>query len=185
MNDKKQVIRNGLAVVGIIGLVHVCVPGGWGWILTPFRRAAVAGGAWAESLVAVPVWLLCFLWALILTALGAVLLVMVSRRRKLDVELPAITKAEIFGLRWRWNYREGAITDLVSYCPKCEREVIARSETRHGFLHLISYACECRKWRSKSFHCSQEQMNERVCQAIREKISAQPIAADRRRCAAS
>jgi hypothetical protein len=168
-----------------IGLVHFLVPGSWGSITFPFQRAFAASGAWADSLVAVPVWLLGVFWAIILTAVGALVIVMIGRRRKLEVEVPTITKAEIFGLRWRWNYQEGAICDVTSYCPKCDREVRARNETRHGFLHLISYACECRKWRSKSFQCSQAQMIERVCQAIQEKTTVQPVAIDRRRRAAS
>jgi hypothetical protein len=140
---------------------------------------------WADSLVAIPIWLLGVFWALILTALGALVIIRLNRRQKIEVEVPTITKAEIFGLHWRWSFREGAVCDVASYCPKCSREVKARSETRHGFLNLISYACECRKWRSKSFHCSQTEMMERVGRAIEEKTKVQPAAATaRKRCAA-
>lgn len=152
--------------------------------LFTYMRAFAAIGAWPDSLVAVPLWLVGLFWALIVTAVGALLIVMIRRRRRLEVEVPTITKAEIFGLRWRWNYHEGAICGVTCHCPKCEGEVKARSETRHGFLHLISYACECRKWRSKSFQCSQEQMMQRVCQAIQEQTALQPVATNHRRCAA-
>ena len=174
-----------LVTADVIGLVHLPVPAGWGWITLPFQRAFAASGVWADSLVAVPVWLLGVFWALILTAFGALLIVMISRRRKLEVAVPTITKAEIFGLRWRWNYDEGEIRNVTCHCPKCDREVKAKSETRHGFLHLISYACECRKWRSKSFQCSEAQMMERVCQAIQAKTTVQPVAINRRRSATS
>src|SRR5215207_7436198 len=118
MNDKKHFVRGGLAATIGIVLVHFLVPGGWGWIFSPLRRAAAAGGTWAEALVSVPVWVLCVLWALILTALGAAILMVLSRRRKVDVAIPSIIKAAIFGLRWRWKYREGELVDLTCHCPK-------------------------------------------------------------------
>lgn len=148
------------------------------------RRALSSGVSWSESFVAVPFWVLGVLWALMLTALGAALLVAIHRRRSVVVESPALTKAEIFGLRWRWSYEAGVISELASYCPKCDRPVSPRSENRHGFLHLVSYQCVCRKWRSKSFQCSQAEMIDRVKQAIAQK-TATAAASHRRQHATS
>ena len=178
MNELQHLVINSEAEPAI-GILSALVPGGW---VGSFRIMAV-GGSWADSFVAVPVWLLCVLWMMILTAVGAVLLVLMNRRRKLEVATPTLTKADILGLRWRWNYQDGVICDLQSYCPKCDRPVSPRSEKRHGYLQLISYQCECRKWRSKSFQCSQEQFYDQVCRAIQEKTSIPPAAINRGRCA--
>jgi hypothetical protein len=184
MNGIQHLVIKWVGADAEVGLAHALVPGGWGGIFKPLGRMMAAGGSWADSFVAVPVWVLCLLWALILTAVGAVLLLIVNRRRKLEVQNPTITKADILGLRWRWNYQDGAICDLQSHCPKCDRPVSPRSEKRHGFLQLISFQCECRKWQSKSYQCSHEQLVERVCGAIQEQNANRSGALPRGRCAA-
>lgn len=163
----------GLAVVvpRAAGLSHFGFSGG---MFAAARGATAFSFQWVESLVAVPVWALGLIWAAILTALGAALLFAFNRRRSIVLETPALTKAEVFGLRWRWSYDAGVITELASYCPECDREVSAKTENRHGFLHLISYQCVCRRWRSKSFQCSQAEMLDRVTQAIAQKSAKSP-----------
>jgi hypothetical protein len=88
------------------------------------------------------------------------------RKPAIGDEFP--TTAEIFGIRWRWTNQEGEMRDVVPYCPRCDVPAVPVVETRHGFLHLVSYKCECRKWRSKSFQCSQEKFIERVCRTIQQ-----------------
>jgi hypothetical protein len=178
------IVIAGVGSMAATGPVQAQVSGGWSGLAGPLGEMLASSGSWAGSFVAVPVWVLCLLWALILTAVGAVLLLIVNRRRKLEVQNPTITKADILGLRWRWNYQDGAICDLQSHCPKCDRPVSPRSEKRHGFLQLISFQCECRKWQSKSYQCSHEQLVERVCGAIQEQNANRSGALPRGRCAA-
>jgi hypothetical protein len=184
MSNQKRLVTIGLVAAAALGLVQFLVPGGWGWVFMPFRRAASAAGAWAASLVSVPVWLLCIVTALTVAAVCAVAFVAWTRLRKRAVEIAPLTTAEIFGIRWRWNYDEGEIRDITSYCPKCDLEVQPTNETRHGFLHLISYQCRCRKWQSKSFQCSQDDMIDRVYHTIKQQIRKRAAAVEPTRCVA-
>jgi len=161
-------VRNGL-LNAAVSEVDYLVPGGWGSFMS-FRPVAAASGAWADSVVSVPVWLLCAAAVFILATLGAVAFVASVRRRKRDAEIAPLTEAEIFGIRWRWNNHEGDIRDITSYCPECDLEVRPTKETRHNFLNLISYQCACGKWRSKSFQCSDVDMIDRVYRTIRKQV---------------
>jgi hypothetical protein len=183
-NGQRRLVIAWVGSMAVTVPVQARVPGDLSGLARPLGEMLASSGSWADSFVAVPVWVLCLLWALILTAVGAVLLLIVNRRRKLEVQNPTITKADILGLRWRWNYQDGAICDLQSHCPKCDRPVSPRSEKRHGFLQLISFQCECRKWQSKSYQCSHEQLVERVCGAIQEQNANRSGALPRGRCAA-
>lgn len=174
MTHNKLIAGVSLMVAVAALVVHFACPGGWAGVLATTSRLMSA-----ESFVAIPVWLLSVLWVAILTALGAALLLAIHRRQSIVVESPTVTKADIFGLRWRWNYDAGVISELTSYCPKCDQPVSARSENRHGYLQLISYQCDCRKWRSKSFQCSQAEMIDRVKHVIAQK-TATPAAGQRR-----
>jgi uncharacterized membrane protein len=78
--------------------VHYFVAGGWGWAFASFRRDATASGARVGSVVTVPVWLLCVVAALILTALGVAAFVASARLRKRKAQVAPLTKAEILGI---------------------------------------------------------------------------------------
>jgi hypothetical protein len=169
MNRPKRLVISGLVAAGVAALVHYFVPGGWGWALTLFGRAVTVTSTWAGALISVPVWLLGIVLALIATVLGLAGLAAFNRLRKRAPETTRITNAEIFGIRWRWNYHQGDIRDLTSYCPMCDIQVQPTEETRHGFLHLISYQCDCGRWRSKSFQCAQVDFMDRVCRTIQQQ----------------
>ena len=168
MNRSKDIVRSGLAATVILALGHYLVPGGWEGVIAFFRRTVAPIAGWAGSLVSLPIWLLGLVFAIVLTALGVTAYFAASRFRTRAPTTAPLTNAEIFGIRWRWQYQEGDVRDLTSYCPKCDREVRPKRETRHGFLHLISYQCECRHWRSKSFQCSHREIIDRVCRAIQK-----------------
>jgi hypothetical protein len=169
MNRSSFIVRCGLVATVILALGHFLVPGGWRGVLALFGQVAGAIATWASAIVTVPVWWLVLVSAMILTAVGIAVYVASTRPRKHAPTTAPCTKAEIFGIRWRWNYQEGDVRDLTSYCPKCDRQVRPIGETRHGFLNLISYQCECRHWRSKSFHCSQREIIDRVCRTIQKQ----------------
>src|SRR5688572_9135559 len=122
------------------------------------------------SWVSVPVWLLFALSAIAVTAIGLAAWVVSKTHRNRSVVIHSPTTAEIFGIRWRWSNAEGDIQDVTSYCPKCNLEVAATAETRHGVIRLISYKCPCGKWRSQSFHCSKVTFIERVCGLIQQEV---------------
>jgi hypothetical protein len=168
MNRSRQIVRSGLAAVVILALGHFCVAEGWAGVFAFFRRTAAALAAWGGTSVTVSVWWLALVSALILTALGTAVLFASGRLRKRTPASAGLAKTEIFGIRWRWEYQEGNVRDLRSYCPKCDRQVGPKGETRHGFLHLISYQCECGHWRSKSFQCSQTEIIDRVRRTIQK-----------------
>jgi hypothetical protein len=168
MNWLSHSVRCGLAATVILALGHSLVPGGWGGVFTFFSRTTAPIADWAGSLVSLPIWVLGLVFAVLLTALGVAGYVASTRFRTRAPGKAPLTKAEIFGIRWRWDYREGDVHDLTSYCPKCDRQVRPTEETRHGFLHLISYQCACGHWRSKSFQCSRTEIIKRVCRTIQK-----------------
>ena len=171
MSTKKVVVGSVLIAVIFLGSVHYFAPGGWSWISVWLQQFASATSGWAGSLVTVPVWLLCTISTILVLALVAGAWAVAKRLGKHGAEpRPAITSAEIFGIRWRWNYHEGDIRDIASFCPECDRQVQPKEETRHGFLRLISYQCECGRWRSKSFHCSTVDFVDRVQRTIAQEI---------------
>jgi hypothetical protein len=157
------------AIVGL-GLVHVLVRGDWPSVIMAIREVATASATWIGGSVTAPLWLLGILCAVAMIAIGAGLSLWWKSRRKIEPDTARLTTAVVFGIRWRWSYREGEMCDLVSFCPKCDLQVLPKTESRHGFLHLISYSCVCRKWRSRSFQCSQANFVERVCRAIEQDV---------------
>jgi hypothetical protein len=165
-SNKPLAVLSAVFVAGI-GLLYFMLRGGPQQVSVPARNVMSV-----DAVVAVPLWLLVVLWMMVLTAIGAALLMVIHRRRSIVPETPGVTKAEIFGMRWRWTYDGGVMSGLKAHCPKCDQPVSARVENRHGFLHLISYQCVCRKWHSKSFQCSEAQMLDRVSEAIAKQAAA-------------
>ena len=148
------------AALGLVGLLLAVF---WSEVRTGFHRTTDA------SVISVPVWLLYIMAAIAVMTLGAIAVVFFRILQKRKTEIAPVTTAEVLGIRWRWTYQDGEMREVTSHCPKCDRQVNPTSEKRHGFLHLISYQCECRKWRSKSFQCSQVDMVERICRTVREQ----------------
>ncbi len=179
MKSTKHVAVLSVVFLAGIGLLFFMLRGGSPQAPSPAQGNAMSVGA----VVAVPLWLLVLLWTVVLTAIGAALLVGINRRRADVPETPGVTKADIFGLRWRWSYDGGVMCGLKAHCPKCDQPVAAKPENRHGFLQLISYQCACGKWRSKSFQCSQAQMLDRVSQAITKQTAAANVSARTRAAA--
>ena len=118
---------------------------------------------------AVPLWLLVVVSLIAVGAVYAAASMAYSRRRKRAAPIAFSTTAEILGVRWRWRYREGNIRDIAPFCPKCDVQVRPAEETRHGFLHLISYRCQCGRWRSQSFQCSHAQLINQIHRTVQSR----------------
>jgi hypothetical protein len=159
-----------LLALAVIAAVHVFFPGRWGAVYTRSAELMTAGFAWLDSLGSVPLWSLFVIMGAAIFAVHAVAARARARGRTVSSDLTAITTAEVFGIKWRWKNHEGAIRDLASFCLKCDRPVQPASETRHGFLRLISYSCECGAWRSQSFQCSEVEFMKRVHRNLRQAI---------------
>lgn len=170
-------IRNGVMAAMLLGVGLCFLPGGFDWIRMTLRRVATGSVDWASASVATPLWLLALLALIVLSAVYAAASILNRGREKRGAETELVKSGEIFGLRWRWNYRDGEICDLASFCPKCDQPVLPKAETRHGFLRLIAYQCACRQWRSQSFQCSETVFTDRVCRAIRQKAWKKPVRA--------
>ena len=168
MNRSRHILGSGLAATVILALGHFLVPDGWSGVFAFLRRTAAQVVSGADALISVPVWWLALIAALFLSALGTAAYVISRKPRKHATGSEPATDAEILGIRWRWHYQQGDVRNLTSYCPKCDRQVRPRTETRHGFLNLISYPCECGHWRSKSFQCSHREIIDRVCRTIQK-----------------
>jgi hypothetical protein len=169
MNRSGQIVRSGVAATMILALGYFFVPEGWGGMFTFFKRAVAPIVGWAGTIVTVPVWWLVLVSGLMVMILGTAAYIASTRSRKHASATARLTKADIFGIRWRWQYEDGDVRNLASFCPKCDRPVHPKTETRHGFLRLISYQCECRHWQSKSFQCSQTEIIDRVCRTIQKQ----------------
>jgi hypothetical protein len=172
MNVDTHVIPEAViaTAVVVLGLVQVLGHGGWAAVAATTHDAATAGLTWIGGSVTTPLWLIGLLWALAVTSIGVGLSLWWKARRKCELPVARPTTALIFGIRWRWNYRDGQICDLLSFCPKCDLQVVPKTEARHGFLNLISFSCACRKWKCRSFHCSQANFVERVCRSIEQDV---------------
>jgi hypothetical protein len=121
------------------------------------------------TMVAVPLWVFAAAAALIVTAIAIAIYLATSRRSVPSPGQPPATCAEILGIRWRWKNEAGDVSEISSFCPRCDRPIQPKEETRHGFLHLISFECDCRKWRSKSFQCSHSDFIDRIHATIQQQ----------------
>ena len=179
----KHLVNSALIAAVITALGHFLLPGGWRVIFASLGETAAGSLAWASTAITVPAWLIAFLVAVVLVTAGAAMLFARTRREEPAAEVPLPTTADVFGVRWRWSYHEGSMHDLRAFCPKCNQPVHPIEEKRHGFLQLISFQCECRKWRSRSFQCSTDALLDRVCHAVQQDLRKRPVRTGTQRAA--
>ena len=118
---------------------------------------------------AVPLWMFIAVAAMAVSAIVAAGWFALSNRRKRESSIARPTTGDVLGVRWRWHYRDGDIRDITPFCPRCDSQVSAMEETRHGYLHLISFRCTCRRWQSQSFQCSHDQLVKQVYSTLKNR----------------
>ena len=166
---KEHRIPAGLIAVAAIVLVQCLVTGGWAALFSRVSRVISANLAWTASSISVPTGLIIIGVSIAGTAVCTAISIAFRRRSPPAEGIESREFAEIFGIRWHWISCGRDIRELVASCPKCDGKVSPTSETRHGFIRLISYKCDCRAWRSQSFQCSEADLTERVCRTIRKQ----------------
>jgi hypothetical protein len=172
MWGKEHRIPAGLIAVTAIALVQCLVTGGWAALFSRVFRVISANLAWTASSISVPTWLIITGVLIAAIAVCTVVSIAFRRRSRPAAGIESREFAKIFGIRWHWISCGRDIRELVASCPKCDGKVSPTSETRHGFIRLISYKCDCGAWRSQSFQCSEVDLIERVCRTIRKQSRA-------------
>jgi hypothetical protein len=118
----------------------------------------------------VPLWLLLVVTAIAVSGIIAAGSLAFRARGKGEPSITLPTTADVLGVRWRWQYRNGDIRDITPFCPRCDGQVSPIEETRHGYIHLISFRCSCSRWQSQSFQCSHEQLMKRVYATVKNQM---------------
>lgn len=80
------------------------------------------------------------------------------------------TSDEFFGLRWRWQYVDGCISSLYSFCPKCDFQVFARDASNYRFIDRVSYSCESCGSNLAELEESEAQLKNKVQRLIQQRI---------------
>lgn len=166
------VIAAGLiAALGVIGTYFL---GFW-----PFIRDAVFVGwkyLWASSL-----WPNWAIGLLIVTSFPTILLIILgllelSKGGRNEPSEPSwfnYTQDTFFNLRWRWNYADGRIGGLTSYCPRCDFQVFPFDASRWAAVPRIGFHCDSCQSDLGEFQESPGTLESKVERFIQQKIRNQ------------
>ena len=90
----------------------------------------------------------------VLAVLSLFGLISLIRKNMGDKELNSYKKDEIDGVIWKWKWKDEKVTNLWSYCPTCDAELVY-DDSSHNIMSTESYTflicenCDCSKAKIK------------------------------------
>ena len=80
------------------------------------------------------------------------------------------TSDQFLGLRWRWRYVNGHISDLNSFCPYCDFQVFPFQASSYDFIDRIGFSCDSCKSSLGQHDESHSQLKSKVKRFIQQKL---------------
>ncbi|MCL7713402.1 hypothetical protein [Stenotrophomonas mori] len=80
------------------------------------------------------------------------------------------TADQFFGLRWRWRYVDGHISNLNSFCPNCDFQVFPYQASSYNFIDRIGFSCDSCKSSLGEHDESHAQLKSKVERFIQQKV---------------
>jgi hypothetical protein len=127
-----------LAAAGALGTYLL---GFWPSIAAAFGTA----WEWLFRSTLVPNWLLL---VLIFSAIATVAIIGLvawgfsTSNQKSGPHWSSYTQDTFFGLRWRWKYIGGRISNLHTFCPHCDYQVFAHNASAYDAIDRIGFNCD-------------------------------------------
>ena len=166
--SKEHMIRGkvvpSLITAAILSFVATVIPGGWNWVFAKCHAAWF----WFFSSATIPIWLLILLSALSLVALAFVAYAVAHKAANHAAQCYA--QDTIFGIRWRWHCGHHGISDLASFCPRCDLQVNARQASPFNAIDAVVYHCDDCHADLHRFDVGQEEVEGLVMRKIQQKI---------------
>jgi hypothetical protein len=146
---------------------------------TYFLNLWSAIGNWFGGFIAlilsssyVPNWLLggmILLCSVTLFFLGAAVWSVIHPSPELSPNWLTYNTDFFFGLRWRWRYGGGSITDLHTFCPNCDYQVFPEHDSAYSAIDRIAFNCDiCHK--KVSFDGLYDSLESKAERLIHQKI---------------
>ncbi len=151
----------GAVVVYLSGLwpdIAVWLPATWNWLYL------------ATSVTNWLLLLLSLLAAASLLLLGLVAWIVFTDGKPLGPDWNSYTSDNFFGLRWRWRYSAGKITDLNTYCPQCDYQVFPHNASSFKVIERIGFICDVCSKPLEGFDGSYPEMESKVERLIQQKV---------------
>lgn len=165
-------LRNGmiatLVATAIISLITYVIPNGWKSVFL-FIGSVLK---WLLLITETPNWLL-IIFAFIAFVLITGLFFKIYLFRKTNNPPYRLTELTVFGILWRWQpSHDGSIHGLVSFCPKCDFQIYARSRNPSvlGYPPRSVYHCEDCKRDVAEFNLSESEVENRVARKIQQYL---------------
>ena len=160
-----------IAAAIVAGLASVITYfGGWWPNIGLFLSSA---GSLAVSSTSVPNWLLAVLVLCAIVVLVVVAIGLCATFFSQNVRPSYLTYAEdvVLGIRWRWRYgSDGAIYQLVSFCPNCDYQIHPRDVAAYRAVDHIGYRCEDCGALVGDFQMSLDEIESRVTRHIQKNL---------------
>ncbi len=89
---------------------------------------------WVIGLALIP-WLL----------IGFIILALIVesfKKKEPSLNWHSYTSDTFFGLKWQWSYSSNNITDIYSFCPRCQYQIFAKNVSGYIAIPHYQYACD-------------------------------------------
>jgi hypothetical protein len=129
------------AILAALGAVGTHLAGWWPSVQVWLVSAAQRGWHFLTTSHALPGWILVLLGAA--AAFGLYVLVEVLRPRTAKPDWRDYRQDTIFDMVWRWGYAGDRISNLCSFCPRCDTQVYLRGDHPSDFHpHRTVFHCD-------------------------------------------
>ena len=87
-----------------------------------------------------------------------------------DAALQAYTEDNFFGLRWRWNYGNGQLSTLTTYCPHCDYQVFPANASAYRAIDRIQFHCDSCSAQLGEFEESWDALENKARRFVQQKL---------------
>jgi hypothetical protein len=121
----------------------------------------------------IPNWVLGLLALLILPTVFILVVVVwdsFSPRAEQAPDWRSYTSDSFLGLRWRWQYLSGSISNLHTFCPHCDYQVFPKNASAFMAVDRISFNCDYCHQNLGAFDESYASIESKIERFIQQKI---------------
>jgi hypothetical protein len=116
------------------------------WSIVWLWNRFMDGLGWFVSPVQLPRWIAYLLIGYVTVRFGRLILAKIQSRSEQKPYIPTVkdfTEFRFKGLTWRWQWHNDAVSDLVAFCPNCDRFARYSEERRmfDGEMRIFCNSC--------------------------------------------
>lgn len=158
---------------GIIGVAGLSATFFLGWWPSISSWLSVAGD-FLGTPIQVPRWAVLLMALLALPAVVAFLAILWTKTRPPSATQPpgwTSYRSDLFlGLRWRWTYNDGQMSEPLSFCPICDYQIHAQRGFDYGSYSVTEFHCDSCAKTIASFKESYSELSSKAARLAQMKI---------------